>query len=389
MDDKFDISRDFDQAIREHESVQPVEESVERLATRWGSFWKARVQRRRRLMGASVLSGVVLVAMVGVTQLLRVSSESARPDVAADATGPRDSRLQSNAAAPAAAVGPEIASPPRTEVKRIDPAVNLQSPVELLATHEADALERGLFAVQQKRRKSRHTDAHLKAIDDALAVLTDDPEVDTACLLEEIGLEATLVERAVIGKLRLAQRKMSQKTRIATLRLLEQVGSERSIPWLVALGHDFSLRGEVIRTLSKMEIGDALRQWVWAADRGTQVWLLQVYLVRGDEAAIDAYLEFVHAGATRPSALAAMDGMPDPPVRQLMALLSSGHAGQRYSAAVALAQCDRPDVVGALVYLTRRPTSRAGALAALMVSQSPQATRFCQAASRDAQSLIV
>lgn len=361
----------LDQLLRHAAWPEPSDELVARLE----SQWRTRVQadhtrrRRKRLAGAVLAASVLVAAALSVYVSGRVGNEQRL--IIQEDRAPVENVTQSG---PRAEESVLPSGPLRQQIARPadeDTGTQVAADAE---SRPARLHEQVIFRVLEQRRPSRDTMSERDTLlEEAIAALSDNPKAEVNDILRPLLNERLSYEERLLRHLP----QSSMERRLVQIRLLERLGSARSVPALEALSRHPQLHAPAIEALCAladpitlgrlvtMEQSTVLRQRVLAALLG-----------RNDLQATAIYLNFVRRPETKPAALYVLKVAPNPPVDALFHLLDSPDYAQRMAAAVALGRLENPAVVERLIAMVRHDVKRQEALVALLNNSGEDATRF-------------
>lgn len=175
----------------------------------------------------------------------------------------------------------------------------------------------------------------------------------------------------------------------AAVKVLVEVGTERSLPILLEAMGEASLRGVVEAGVARLADPQSLARLARAEkDPSTRRRWIAALLERDPVVALPPFMWFVSDDADRElreEALAVIRGMSHPPVEALTAMLDDRSMDRRFAAACVLGRvADRATLEG-VIGLLDRPDRRREALLVLIHSSDPMAKRVVALASRDAR----
>ena len=159
--------------------------------------------------------------------------------------------------------------------------------------------------------------------------------------------------------------------------MLGVVGTDTSLPLLLDLYAAENTRAAAASSIAELLAPNQLaRRIVGEPDPERQRHLLGVLVSHPAPRALSTYLSFVANPATSDAALAALDDVADAPVDPLFTHLDAPRTDHRLAAARALGRINGPAVSERLARMVARDVHRREALAALMSSDGPDASRF-------------
>lgn len=172
--------------------------------------------------------------------------------------------------------------------------------------------------------------------------------------------------------------------RLGAVRLLAELGTQRSVPLLERLTGEPELHEAALLVLAPL-VND--RQLAWLADREPETKLRSVLLgqllERRTPESAGWFLRFVDQPRTRAVALDIVASLENPPIDLLFSFLESSQTAQRLAAAQALAHCRDPLIAERLCTTAIKGVARHEALIALLLHSSPQAAHCLEEARRD------
>lgn len=348
------------------------EPSAEQLA-RLEAFWRqrSRADRRRRLAGRVAALAACMAAIVGSAVWMMQSRPIDAPVVAIHEPSP----ALANDAGSHREANP-IQPPLLVEAPGKPPAMD-----DLSAGRPASDYERLMFAINTRGQvQSRQAELNATA-DVAIEQLVADPDADAALLAEIDQLKDLAIEQRLLDRL---PREEPPK-QAAIVRLLGACGTPQATAALVALGHDESLRPQIVQALLHTEgverFAGVARQ---SKHRDFRTALMARMLAADSDEALRDFLSLVRDQAFSAEALAVADGVEQPPILPLMKLLEDDDKSTRLAAAIVLGHMNGPEVTAALIKLvTDRPSASAEAWVALLACRGESANRFLAVASQE------
>ena len=416
----------LDQLLNEARWPPPTPMAEARLAERWRETWSAQCQHERLVRRAAVVgvaASLLAAATLGWSWLHRGGNSVAPPETARNsvpaidrgnaAPAAKESRL------PRTALRPISASPVTEEIARsssrtVSPAEGAEERLlsrppnkveEMLlaaAMHGEEGREEGREEDREQGssgrsspeptaerkdnraalgtnppRRTATADAKQDPAQAAVGRLLADPKADPA--LAAAPLRSAPLENE--GRLLsiLAGARMAEQ--IAALRLLGEIGSSAAVPDLLRAGSDPNLHAAAIGALSRIADSATISQLMREeTNSGLERVLLSALLGRGDGDALGLYLSYVVSDSTAPTALAAVELVPNPPMEMLFAALHSTSELERLAAARVLGRIDGPATTERLIALVEEGPSRQEACVALLSSRGQEAVNFVTSA---------
>lgn len=171
---------------------------------------------------------------------------------------------------------------------------------------------------------------------------------------------------------------------VAAIELLGYVGSRRSAPLLIELSRREATHAPAVRALARLADPQTLGQLaVYETDARLQQALAASLIARRDRRSVAVYLALVSARSTREAAMAALEGVADPPVDLLFEFFDARQQKQRHAAAVVLGRLNDPEIPQRLIRMVAGDVQPREALVALAASSHPEALQFVALAQRD------
>ena len=394
-----------------------------RVAKRWDAVWHDQ-RRHERLAFRAAVCGIAATLLVGIvlgwTWLKRGTTEVQQPMTAQRRDSPnvgdksgslvksgvkhgpapcrrlalflRPNRLTASTWPPLANAGGAafqerriVSRPPtpleemlvmanvRSTQKRPAPWVDQTPPAELSKTPES-------VSVAPSRSRQAHA-PRSKAKEDpasrAVAKLVANPKANPTEVAAELRISANVNESRLAAILANG----SPAERLASLKLLREVGSSRVVPDLLRAAADANLHVPAIGALSRIADSTTIEQLAHEeSGKDLQHVLLAALLGRGDVESLRLYLNNVANEFTAETALAAADQTTNPPMDLLFAALRSPSELERLAAARVLGRIDGPATTERLIGLLEEGTSRQEACVALLTSRGPEAVNFVNSA---------
>lgn len=353
---------------------EPSAASTRRLAATWASMSPARRRAPwpRRYFPAMAAAAVLLLTCTTALVLL---SRRAGPTLAGRQTT-EGSKARVPASQPQTSPPPPAPSPPLAP----SPAGRRAAGLVTRVLHDAPrppTLREQLAIRAELARPPRVVGRAAVTRVDAAVARAANGDADLASLGDELrahvaaaDLERRLAQLAEAGP---------GASRLAAVRLLSSVGASRSVPLLVAMLDDPDAADASLEALGRLAGEQTLADLAAAraADPAVARQLCSALLRRGTPEAMQSYLGLVVAADTRGSALAALDGLAEPPVEFLLGELSAPQVTRRLAAARALGRIDGPATTALLAErVARGGTGRREALAALLCSRGDEAAAY-------------
>ena len=228
-----------------------------------------------------------------------------------------------------------------------------------------------------QRRAISQTQATLGALATDLGA---NPEVDVAGRFANLRESIPRLEQRVWQLI-----EQSDATqRLGAVRLLAELGTQRSVPLLERLAGEPELHEGALLGLARL-VND--RQLAWLADHEPDAKLRSVLLgrlvERSTPESVGWFLRFVDQPRTRQGTLDIVAGLDNPPIDLLFSFLESSQTAQRLAAAQALARCREPEIAQRLCTTAMEGVARHEALVALLLHSSPQAANCLEEARHD------
>jgi hypothetical protein len=165
-----------------------------------------------------------------------------------------------------------------------------------------------------------------------------------------------------------------------------EVATARSLPLVLKLSRDAELRDVTIDALARLadasQLAALTRQFDSAEHRRK---LIAAMLNRELSQALPLYLELVSDSQTRVDALAAVEGLKDPPVDALLATLQGPRADLRVAAAWTLGRINGPVVTRRLIEMIEAGENRREAFIALAASRGSEAKEYLRQAATSSE----
>jgi hypothetical protein len=166
--------------------------------------------------------------------------------------------------------------------------------------------------------------------------------------------------------------------RAAAVRLLSEIGDERSLPLLGRLGADPELRASAFPGILRLSGSEELKALLAAAGTDERRQITMELLRRGE---VQPLLSQIEATDTRAAALQMVRTTSDPPVEALLRALEGPRIDERFAAARALAEiCGARGAGDRLRRMIESNQHRREALAALMLCRDAAASEFLERA---------
>jgi hypothetical protein len=323
-------------------------ESVSRLEL----FWRRqrRAESRRLTLRRCAAIAASLAALTGVVALL--TWEESRP--APSLTG-RESTPQA----------------PRLRQESLPEAPENNS---LTVGREPTAYETLMFTAQIRQEEAAKTSQLTKVLNAAIDQLSVDPALAVDQLAEASLLKSSDAEAAVLQRLPRANEAQAR----GMTRLLARYGTNRSMPALLAIAREPSLRAQAIDAIVSIAGEDGLA----AAARQSNSPIVRRALFErllgiNSESSLRRYLALVSDPSIRADVLAAADALESPPTGQLLAMLKDDDQATRLSAAIVLGRMNGPQVTAGLIAIVMEdPAAPSEAWLALLACRDESAARF-------------
>ncbi len=320
-DDNLTTDDGLERAIRGALERDADSASVARLER----FWRRGLRRqtwRRRAVGAASLAAAVLVA-VAAWLVVRPERDGAPPMPVAQGFGGADAGSQL-AGAPVEAARSEVAVPP--------------------AGRPATTYERFMFVARSSPPRAVRTPT--ATLDEVVERLVKSPHTDARQVLASTRLPPGDVETQLLRRLS----KATEAEQAAIVRLLAARGTRRSVPALVRLAEEESLRRSALAAIEDIVGVEGLGQVVRRAeDPAVRAAVLARLLALNPQKGLPVYLALVSDNATRREALAAAEASPRLPVEALLEKLDDEHKSVRWAAATVLGHVDGPEITRRLI----------------------------------------
>jgi len=366
----------LDQLLRNARWPEPDEGSVRRLRHKWGQLRAiTRQERARRLRIRRFVAVAAAIAVVAGI-LWRLQSH---PD-------PADRRMAPMENPHSGTDNGALVDVPRPDASAERSAADDSGSVAeatLTGSRPATPYEQLLVQVAERRgrvRRGAQPDRAVDPLEAVIAKLIADPSLDVRGIAASLPGDRDRNEIALLRRLTAAGVDEQQ----AIARLLEHVGTARSVPALVGLAEQRETHIVAVQALLR-HADDATLAGLANVERDPtlQQELVGRLLSRNTPDAVKLYLDLLAAPQTRDAAFAALDGVASPPIEFLFAELNGGNTSRRLAAALVLGRVDGPQVTERLVAQAFGPVNRQEALLALVASSGPDARRFVDAARRD------
>lgn len=381
-----DQPRDLlDSLLREADWPGPDPQSLARLQKHWRVLSPSRPRTphlsfRRGMALAAALAGVAAGAL-----LWHMSQPDDEPQLAAPVPFP-ERELSPVEQAPPVPSGPftrevETSEGPTTDTpespRHIDEPVE---PTRVATAREPTAYESLLFLAEQRRTSAARQEQIDQWATAAIEKLVANPAADFRTVGTPPGMARPAIEARMLA---LAQRLQGEE-RVAAIRLLAIVGTQRSVPILLKWSAHPATRDAAIRSLATLADSALLGKLVAAEQNlALRQELLASLLKRGDATSVAIFLSFVEEDAKTPAALAATADLPPQVLQTLLEFLQGPQLSQRMAAARVLGQIDDPRVAQRLIHMVQDNVCRQEALVALFSSRRREASEFLAFARHD------
>ena len=238
-------------------------------------------------------------------------------------------------------------------------------------------LERIVF---HQHLKQRRNPARLNQIlETAVRELAADPKLEASDVARRLLPDSEYHEQRIHDALPVADLHL----RVAAVRLLEFVATQRSVPVLVPWVEHPETHGAATRALVRVGAADVAMRVINAEpNRDLQRSLLTVLLNRNDAAATELFLQFVADTRSRNVALEAIQQANDPPVEILLSYLDTSRSDLRMAAAVAVGSMCQDEITQSLINLALAERGRPEPLIALLTCDGDAAQGFLRSAGR-------
>ena len=340
---------------------EPTPESQQRLRTFWRNVSPANQRRAILRFVPRYWAAAAAVAAVAAAVVWVVVSRQHRPE-------PQDPvNLVKKPSTPA-----PVTVAPSTARER-PPVVVVREPTNR---------ERLAIAATVLQHRARQQQARQAAqVDEAVARLAGDPQVDLAAALAALTRAAP--REFVASRLTSLARAGSGSHRAAAARLLGEMRLPATLPLFLELARDPATKDAAYPSIKRMADDATLARLAQSEPDGQhRRQLLATLIERERPGATVAYLRRVVDPKTADSALDALSDVKSPPVDALFQHLGHPETAVRLAAAKALGRINGPVVARRLADLVERDTHRREALAALMYSRGNEAARYLEAARR-------
>ena len=312
---------------------------------------KRQLWRRRRVVYAIPLAAAAAVALAAFSGLWD------RPDETQSAQAPR------------------VVAPLPEDSRPIDSllTIGVEDVQESISIGRSPTTyERFVFAARNSPRGP--ATSPMAAMDDAIGLLTADPDSDASQALNSSGLQRGNAERLLMRRLL----RSAGAEQIAILRLLAVCGTPRSIPALLRLGRDEAVRDDALATIEHIVGMEGLPQVIGIAKTADlRNAMIRRLLASGSEAALLGYLSLVHDDALGAEALAVAQEAHALPIDDLFTLLDHKTKAVRVSAATVLGSVNGPEVTKLLITrVTEKPSDSSEAWMALLACRGEVAEEF-------------
>jgi hypothetical protein len=352
----------LDEAIRNSMRTEVDDERLARLE----QYWRIQSQRERwrRTARRTVGAAAAAIAIVAVGML--VWSRGGQPPGQVRKTQGSSKIIVESAPA---------------NVPKKRPA----NPVQLanLPGRSPTPYEKLMFVAQTGIEKQPKPNA--TAIDTLIQSIETDDTADPANLLAASGIKNSVAEALLLRQLPYTPANQQP----AILRLLSACGSQRSVPALLRLARDESLRPQALATLEQIVgtggMAEAVRN---SRDANVRSALILRLLASDSSGGLLRFLSLVADNTTRADALATAKSAANVPVEQLITLLDNSDQSMRVCAAITLGHINGPETTRLLIArVTEQPAHSREAWLALMQCRGEMARDFLAFATRSPQLL--
>lgn len=369
----------FDALLSQAEWPEPSPVSLARLERRWEQHAPRRSPRRRIVAAAAGIM-VAAGAWWGIRffdppALQQPLVKQQQNDVDRENPGEvivSEIPSQAKSTTPIRPEKPSLAqSQPRSPIAAPRPVV--------VTSREPTLRERMLFVAIEREERRTATERQMSLLENSLARLTGGQEVAEG-ELKSLRNNRDFFEPRIRKLIQTEQGTRRQ----AAIRLLGDVGTPDTLPFLLKLAQSEEHQRTTIRSIAK--IADSLTLARMAALRGDETARLSLWaalLARGDTDSVSLFIDAVQDPATRRSALAGLTTMREPPVEQLFLFLNSPRQAERLAAAHALGQLCDSEVSQQLIRIARTSPERQEAFVALLSCTDSKAGAFLDYARHD------
>jgi hypothetical protein len=370
-DRHHDDDHELDQLLLRAQWAEARSDQIARLADHWRSV--ARRRRMARRVGALAIAATVLLA-AGLWTTRREADGPAKTIVAQQETaGARDSGA------------PNILATPQTRSATSKSNARPAPAKRAVESRDASLYERVVLESAFAKRTSSHglpakREAIRRQIEELVVLISATAPSRIDQVLAESPIDPARYEPMLWN---LARRE-SPEHAVGAARILARVGTAESLPVLADLLGDRATHEAAILGVCRLAgPADLARLAAVEPDGVSRRNLLRALLDRQTDASIGLFLGFVGQRNFRADALDAIAAMQDPPVDLLLAYLEGSQKSVRLAAAQALGRVNGADVARRLSRSVFSGIGRQEALVALLLSPTPQAAIFLNAARRD------
>ena len=381
---------------------------VARLSARWDGIVRRRTRQRRWVTGAALIG-----CLASATALYQFRSADVPPT---DARSPAGEQMASYLHQPLPTIDPpaqdlaEHAEAPRSLTRSTD-----EDPAAVAAARAA--AEQMVLITLDRRMRRRAERPHGKgdaAVEKAIAEVRTRGVV--ACTLHatlsattqvplgrsvQFAFASALTDAAlpnidqIADRLRAGGRRHEESLtavirqaggprRVAAIRLLTRIATQRSLPFLIQLCRDPAASRAATAAIARLADPWTLYRLAKAAPSlEVRRQLMAALLNRGGQRPVALFLGLVQDPTTAPDALQSLGEVTTPPVDTLLQFFAAPRVSYRRAAAQVLGQLPDPAISEALVAMVLRNQHQREALLALSARHDPLATEFIRRAYND------
>jgi hypothetical protein len=366
-------SHPLDELLRGARWPTATSQQLHRLRKNW--LYRSRVPRLVRL--ALAAAAIVAATGLAIWQYRWSSDESVPEDGPVFRVAEKRSAVETSTARTNTAEGALVPS-------GSDLALPQQGDVPPLATIEAEnTLEYLLIQSAERRRSDSQTHRAAADLQDRI-----DKAVTSLALrqqtLDELQVDLTTqaadCEQHLVG---LIQQSTGAKRR-AAIQLLSAIGTQRSLPTLMALAQSAELRKDAIPGIARLASPQLLaRLAMMETDVAMQRQLMAALLERNTRESVDLFLNLTADPRTAEQAFAVLPSVNAAPTELLIESLRAPKVSRRLVAARILGGLNDSRITRQLIALAVQGELRREALVALLSSSNPEARRFVASGQRD------
>jgi hypothetical protein len=172
--------------------------------------------------------------------------------------------------------------------------------------------------------------------------------------------------------------------RVAAIRLLTRIATQRSLPFLIQLRRDPAASRDTTAAIARLADPWTLYRLA-KAEPSLEVrrQLMAALLSRGGQRPVALFLGLVQDPTTAPDALQSLGEVTTPPVGTLLRFFDARRVSYRRAAAQVLSRLPDPAISGVLVAMVLRKQHQRESLLALSARHDPLATEFIRRAYND------